>query len=179
MLKKAFLCFMMLCTLFHTTLCVYADLSPDANGAASGSSTITAQTKAVNQPEFTVTIPQSIAPANPIDRTPQSQEHDIDFSVSVSNLQYLNGMQIQVLLSAPNDRFVLLCDEHELPFRVFRKLDGDTETEIPQTGGEFAIFQADGTANGTVRIDSVNITHEGQYGGYITFTVKAIEKSQS
>ncbi|MBQ9132156.1 MAG: hypothetical protein IJX62_06780 [Clostridia bacterium] len=178
-MKKGFLFFLMLCMMVNTTLCVYADLTPNASGSAAGSSTITAQTKAVNQPEFTVTIPENIAPSAPIDRTPQSQNHDIEFSVSVSNLQYLNGMQIQVLLSAPNDQFVLLCGEHELPFEVYRKTGASSFTEIPETGGEFATFLEDGTATGIVRIDSYNITHEGQYGGYITFTVQAVEKAGS
>ena len=178
MLKKTALIFVTVCLLLTMQLSVYAEdpLTLDQNSASAGSSSITAQTKAVNQPEFTVSIPESIAPDAPIDRTPDHQNHDMQFEVSVSNLQFLNGKHIQVLLSAPNDSFILRCDSHELPFRVFKKTGTSTLTEIPETGGEFALFIADGTTTGIVRIDSYDIRHAGQYGGSIIFTVQAVDE---
>lgn len=176
-MKKITLIFLAVCLLFTMQLSVYAEetLSSDQNDSSGGSSSITVQTKAVNQPEFTVSIPESIAPQSPIDRTPTHQNHDIQFAVSVNNLQYLNGKQIQVWLSSPSNAFVLRCDGYELPFRVFRQATDSTLTEIPASGGEFALFSQNGDANGIVRIDSYDIRHAGQYGGSITFTVQAID----
>ena len=176
MLKKTILILVVICLLFTMQLSVFADEGLTIDQSSSGgSSSITVQTKAVNQPEFTISIPESIAPESPIDRTAGHQNHDIQFEVAVSNLQYLNGKQIRVMLSAPNDSFTLRCDGHELPFRVYKNAGSNAMTEIPETGGEFATFTQDGTAVGIVRIDSYDIRHAGQYGGSIIFTVQAVE----
>ena len=170
----------MVCSLLvNGTLFVYSEDNTVTPGSSSGSSTITVETKAVNQPEFTVSIPETIAPQDAIDRTPDSQLHNIEFSVSISNLHYLNGKEIQVSIAAPDNKFCLYCGEAELSYTLYKKSGTDAQAQyeaLPSTG-VFALFDADGEAVGVVRIDSRDITHAGQYTGSLIFTVEAVEST--
>jgi hypothetical protein len=145
-----------------------------SGGSTSGSTTVTAQTQAVNRPEFTLTLPDSISSDQVIDRTENHVLHDVEFFVRVGNLQYLNGKSINVSISAPGNQFLLYCGEHTLPYQVYRKGSAGSADVSLRSGDVFAVF-AEGSAetqNGYVRIDSYDIDVAGEYGGVLTFTVR-------
>ena len=179
MMKKLLLLLMICSLLINGTLFVYGEDNTVTPGSSTGSSTITVETKAVNQPEFTVSIPETIAPQGAIDRTPESQLHDIEFSVSISNLQYLNGKEIQVSIAAPDNQFCLYCGDAELSYTLYKKSGTGAQAQytVLPNSGVFALFETDGEAVGVVRIDSRDITHAGQYTGSLIFTVEAVEST--
>lgn len=166
----------------HLLLCLPLAISAEdlsSGGSTSGSTTVTAQTQAVNRPEFTLTLPDSISSEQVIDRTEDHVLHDVEFFVRVGNLQYLNGKSIDVSISAPGGQFVLYCGEHTLPYQVYRKGTSGAADISLQSGDVFATF-AEGspeTQNGYLRIDSYDIDVSGEYGGVLTFTVR-IEDAQ-
>lgn len=153
-----------------------ADLSSENGGSTSGSTTVTAETQAINRPEFTVTLPDSISSENVIDRTEGHVLHDVEFFVRVGDVQYLNGKEISVSIAAPGDSFLLYCGEHTLPYQVYRKaLASESTGDVLLSSGDvFAVFneESETTRHGYVRIDSYDIAVSGEYGGILTFTIR-------
>lgn len=176
-MKKLLLFLLSLNLLFTLSLSVYAT----TEGASAGSTTLTAQTQTMNQPDFTVTLPSSISSPSAIDRTPDHVYHDISFSVSIESVQYLNDKEVQVSVAPKTGEFQLYCGENSIPYHLFKKATTGNDLLL-QSGDLFATFNKDSTVkeqDGYIRIDSYDIRSAGAYGAILTFTIRTVDRADT
>lgn len=91
------------------------------------------------------------------------------FPVQATGLVIEDGYEINVVVSS---EFVLNdmdgAGTLELPYVLY---NGDTPPAAVATGGLFAAFDVDGTENGTIEVDTADITAAGSYKGTMNFTI--------
>lgn len=178
-MKKLLLILLSLNLLFAFSLPTYAT----AEEASPGSTTITAQTQTINQPDFTITLPSSIAAPSAIDRTTDHVYHDIAFSVAIEDVEYLGDKEVQVCVAPKTGEFLLYCGEDSIPYQLYRKANSANETDpLLQAGDLFVAFNKDSTfkeQDGFVRIDSYDIRKSGSYGAILTFTIRTVDRTNA
>ena len=176
-IHKFFLLFLSVCLVLVMS-CVCFSVGATTIGATdssqSGSTSVTATMVAVSQPVFTVTIPTGI-PIGEITRTAESSIKSTTFPVQISGITYLNGKQITVSISAPNDEFKLYNGIYSIPYYVYNGV-GQNATKL-QSGDVLATFTSDGAIMGRIDVDQKDIAVAGSYGGTLTFTVAVVEES--
>lgn len=144
-----------------------------AEGSGSSSSTVTATVIASNSPVYSVAITSTLSAEN-LQRTAQNCNHDIPFTIEVSEILTLNDRQICVIVSGSDGEFVLQNGDgtSTLPYQVFAKANED---ESINSGEIFATFTEIGKREGFVRIDQKNIKEADTYTGNLHFTFTLIE----
>lgn len=173
-MKNLLILILSLYLLFALPLSVYA-----TEESAASSTTITAQTQTINQPDFTVTLPSSISSPSAIDRTDESIYHDISFSVSIADVQYLNDKEVQISVAPKTGEFLLYCGDSSVPYALYKKNSASEGGDLLLSSGDlFAAFNKNSTATeqeGFIRIDSYDIRIGGSYGAVLTFTIRTVD----
>lgn len=166
-------CWLSLCVaVFFSIFSVSAEnlsLTPQ-NG--SGSTEISVTATAASKPVFTVSIPSGI-PMGEIVRSNTADPVSAEFDVVFSGITYLNGKEIALSLSAPNDEFFLYCNNVTLPYLVY-----DENDEVFESGDVFATVTEDRTVTGKVEVDPSDIRVAGEYAGQMIFTVTVNNTSE-
>lgn len=131
-------------------------------------STVTATVIATNTPTYTVVVPQEIS-ADDLVRTPETSYYKENFTVSVTEVSFLDGKKIEVRIWGDDGVFALKNADSSstLPFEVFS--NEDLESAL-QSGDVFATFTKVGEAGGFIRIDQKNITIADTYTGNLRFS---------
>ncbi len=126
---------------------------------------------AASAPDYQITIPATVNTAD-LNRTSGSSIYSQDLTVTVSDVDFLNGKRICLRLYTEDGRF-LLTDEASgatLPYTVYAP--GDTEkTTALQNGDVFAAFTEPGSQTGSLCIDRSDIRETGTYTGAILFSI--------
>lgn len=137
---------------------------------------VTATVIATNGPTYSVVVPTEIS-AGDLLRTPETSYYQKDFTISVPEVLFLDGKQIDVRVYGDDGVFALKNADGSswLPYEVFSKADAQ---KALQSGDVFATFTEVGEANGFIRIDQKNITQADTYTGTLrfSFSVSDIEE---
>lgn len=155
-LRKLFACMLVLAMVSSMTLTLHAQ-----------ESNVTATVIATNEPSYQITIPTTISAEN-LNRTAESSYHKEEFTISVSEIDFLNGKQICVRVYAENGVFELCNADRsgKLAFEVYST--ADTENAL-QSGDIFATFTEPASQDGYIQIDTKNIVAEDTYSGNLSF----------
>lgn len=139
-------------------------------------SNITATVIATNAPTYTIVVPPDLS-ADDLVRTPGTSYYQKNFTISVSEVVFLDGKKIEVRVYGDDGVFALKSTSGDavLPYEVFS--NADTKTAL-QNGDVFATFTEVGEAGGFIRIDQKNITTADTYTGNLrfSFSVSDIEE---
>lgn len=151
-----------------TLLLVLALLSLMSITLYAAEATVTATVVATNTPTYTVIVPPELS-ATDLQRTETSVYYQKEFIVSVPEVSFLNGKQIEVRVWGGNGVFALTNADGNsiLPYEVFSNVNTDLSL---QNGEIFATFTEPGEASGFVRIDQKNITRADTYTGNLMFS---------
>jgi len=150
-----------------TLLLVLALLSLLSITLYAAEATVTATVVAKNEPTYSVIVPPTLSAAD-LQRTEVSVFYQKEFTVSVPEVAFLDGKQIEVRVFGDNGVFALRNADGSslLPYEVF----SNTNTDISLQNGEiFATFTEIGEASGFIRIDQKNITRADTYTGNLMF----------
>lgn len=156
--KKLFSLLLVLVMLSFMTLTLHAQ---------SAGTTITATVIATNEPSYQITIPSSISAEN-LNKTAESDYHKENFSIAVSQIDFLNGKQICVRVYAENGVFEMYnsTKSSTLPYQVFSTADTINALE---SGDVFAVFSEPGSQDGYIQIDKKDINVADTYSGNLSF----------
>ena len=151
-----------------TLLLVLALLSLMSITLYAAEATVTATVVATNTPTYTVIVPPELS-ATDLQRTETSVYYQKEFIVSVPEVSFLDGKQIEVRVWGGNGVFALTNADGNsiLPYEVFSNANTDLSL---QNGEIFATFTEPGEASGFVRIDQKNITRADTYTGNLMFS---------
>lgn len=151
-----------------TLLLVLALLSLMSITLYAAEATVTATVVATNTPTYTVIVPPELSTTD-LQRTETSVYYQKEFIVSVPEVSFLDGKQIEVRVWGGNGVFALTNADGNsiLPYEVFSNANTDLSL---QNGEIFATFTEPGEASGFVRIDQKNITRADTYTGNLMFS---------
>ena len=137
---------------------------------------VTATVIANNAPTYTVIVPPEI-PVADLQRTETTSYYQKEFVISVPEVTYLDGKQIEVRVWGEDGLFALKNADGSsmLPYEVFSNANPDASVH---NGEIFATFVEIGEASGFIRIDQKNITQADTYTGNLmfSFSVSNIEE---
>ena len=139
-------------------------------------SNITATVIATNAPTYTISVPSDLS-ADDLVRTPGTSYYQKEFTISISDMVFLDGKKIDVRVYGDDGVFALKNSDGTaiLPYDVFS--NQNVENAL-QNGDVFATFTEVGEAGGFIRIDQKNITVADTYTGNLrfSFSVSDIEE---
>ncbi len=140
-------------------------------------STVTATVIATNEPTYQITIP-NIVEANDLHRTAGTSYYQKEFSISVSEIDFLNGKEICVRVYGDDGEFALYNADRsdKLAYEVYST--ADTENAL-NSGDVFASFTEPSTQNGYIQIDQKDITREDTYTGNLSFAFFIVDSASN
>ncbi len=161
-IKAILLVILALCMVSFTTLPIFA-----AEATGSNSTSIQVSTEYITYPDFSFNVPPTI-PIGEIQRTAVSSIKSVEFTVSISGSENLEGRFVEVVVKAPDDEFALHHGVYSLPYSLYNTASGGTPLK---SGDLFAAFFGDDVRKGRIEVDEMNIPATGTYSGVIQFEV--------